>query len=240
MSMIDQSVVDSPAKRDSAKQSVPNRKIVKWVFWTVVFSSAVTTLLWVMVCVWMYSRPEFSMYTDMVDKYVLKSPVEPLEPYISYQVGELVQNGVIISLDDYLSLQSSFYGTVITILIALIGLLGAAAYFVVRHSSEDSSRTIAREISSQIAMEQMDHFVNSQKFHEILVANVKVRLGPYEADMDAKFQAIEEQNEKIGEISDRLSEQEEHIKNIAEAISKLDKEEQSDSSIRLTPPLFGE
>ena len=186
------------------------------------------------------SRPEFREYTNLVDRFLLKTPVEPLEPYMTYQVGELVQKGVIISLNDYLSLQSSFYETVITILIALIGLLGAAAYIVVKHSSEDSARTIAREIAREIATDQVDRFVSSQRFHETIVTNVKSRLEPYEMDMDEKFQAIEEQNEKIGELSDEVAQQKKHLEIVAEVVSKLDKEEQSDSSLSLTPPLTGE
>jgi hypothetical protein len=76
---------------------------------------------------------------------VLTDSTEANDRQMQKATGELSEKSTVISLKEYWGFQSSFYETVITILIAINGLIAAAAVLYIRGSSHEKAESAANE-----------------------------------------------------------------------------------------------
>lgn len=106
----------------------------------------------------------------------------------------------IISLDDFWSVQSSFYQTVIAVLIAANATLATAAFFVVRAASLDK----AREEAQGAVKEKFDVYLNSQEFHDMVNGIVADRVRSAQIDYVALSDWLQATEERVKDVKDDL------------------------------------
>ncbi|RUT76994.1 phosphohydrolase [Marinobacter sp. NP-6] len=113
-----------------------------------ILASIVTTLLLLFLflasIVWIPEPVllEFFGYERPLD---LTYSAEADDSQMKQETNELSKNSTAISLKEYWGFQSSFYETVITILIAINGLIAAAAVLYIRGSSHEKAESAANE-----------------------------------------------------------------------------------------------
>ncbi|AVX36653.1 hydrolase [Yersinia massiliensis] len=166
---------------------------------SILFSSVATFFCWVFV-LQLTMKHGFLSYLGLSNQYFLKEPNSLKDPLMLHHIGELVANGTILSLDDLWSFQSSFYQTIITVLIAINAILGAFAFFMVKHSSNAMAR--------EEAIIEVNAHMDSIKFDKSVKAVI-------EDKVERKI------NEKIASTQFDLNEQIETISEIAGDISEL-------------------
>ena len=205
------------------------------IIWTIVCTSISTLFFWLVIFQWV-SGPNFSSFSSLVDKYVLNTEPQITEPYALYMIGQLVRDGTIISLKDFWSFESNFYQSFITILIALIGVLGVAAYLVVKHSSEDTARNIARSTMR----DEISRELSSQDFHEKVSKNIKDCLEPVEIDLEDKFSnigtiadSVDGLIQQLTDVTEQNHELKNSLRHVVARLAVLDKEEEAGRELHL-------
>lgn len=186
-----------------------------------------TILFWLVIFQYI-SAPTFLKYTGLADSFILKDPPLASDAWTNYAISQMLQNGNLISLDDVWSFQSSFYQTLITFLIAINGLLGVLAFFVIRSSSDDKAEESAIK-HSRIYIESAD-FEN--RINSEVRKRVKAVQDDYNStvnDLNKALKQIEDQQAIIDKVTLEQVEIKRYIKIISKAVSNSDKEEDEGS-----------
>ncbi|WP_290705320.1 hypothetical protein [Amphritea sp.] len=109
-------------------------------------TSVFTLLFWLILFQYL-SAPTFLEYTGLSESYILKDPAYVNGPWVNFAIREMLESGTLISLDDLWSFQSSFYQTLITFLIAINGLIGILAFFVIKGASAEKAEESAEKVT---------------------------------------------------------------------------------------------
>ncbi|WP_220771071.1 hypothetical protein, partial [Shewanella sp. MBTL60-007] len=111
--------------------------------WFVVVITSVITACFCLLIVWVafqqFSAPTLLKYTGFAESFLLADPDAFSDRHDLYELGEMVKSGTLLSVDDVWSLQSSFYTTIITVLIATNALLAVFVFFFVNATSNDKA-----------------------------------------------------------------------------------------------------
>ena len=214
------------SKKSSATNGI-NKLLI--VLFTILLTSLTTILFW-LIAFHMLGSPGFLKYLGLVENYVLANPDLNLEPYATYMVGELVKNGTIVSVNDVWEFQSTFYQTVVTLLIALNALIGVFVFAVIKGGSEDAAKVVAEKT----AFKEVKIAVSNQEFYEKVDENISKKIEPYKNDLKEKFIATDFLEEEVEALKEQVEIQADHIKKISMMVSLLDKEEQTGSGFTIT------
>jgi hypothetical protein len=208
------------------------------------FGSVVTLFFWLIIFQYI-SAPSFLTYTNLVDSYILSNPKAAADPLISNKIGELVRNGTIMSIKDLWSFESSFYQTIITVLIFINALLGSVAFFVIRSSSIEQARVESRKA----AADEVNIHIKSQTFSTKVVRLIKLKVEAIKNDVDYdsntinlsadRIEILEESNKKLNDLIKGLVESNHSLKSqigiISEHISKQDMDDNEGLTLKLSP-----
>lgn len=119
----------------------------KWItFLSIVFCTLVTSFFWLFIF-YLILRPSFYSYIGFADNFVLKKPDVISDPKTLQNIGKMVTDGTLLSLDDFWSFQSNLYQTIITVLIALNGIVAAFSFLIIKNSSTAKAKEEARDIA---------------------------------------------------------------------------------------------
>jgi len=160
-----------------------------------------------------------------------------------HNIGELVSNGTLLSLDDLWSFQGTFYQTIITVLIALNAILGGFAFFMVKQSSNAKAREEAiLEVKNYIESKSFDREVKD-------ITNTKVELtvnqkiGALQLDLTSQIEIVSnlisdmeevrKREELVKMLEGECAEMKRHISILAQALSQRDVSESDGSSLTL-------
>ena len=94
--------------------------IKRKVLFIVVCTALMTSIFTVMGLWWAlqsFSAPTLLKYTGYAESFILKNPNAEVDLFTLHTLGQLVMDGTLMSLDDLWSFQSSFYQTIISVLI---------------------------------------------------------------------------------------------------------------------------
>lgn len=196
--------------------------------WKVAIVSSVLTFSFisiVVLCLFQFViSPSILQYTSYADALVIKDPVKMNNPYFLKYIGKLVIDGSLLSVEKVWSLQSGFYQTVITFLIAINGVLAAFAFIFIKNSSHDKA--------IEAAIDHTEEYIASNSFGERVSLEAEYVLDEIQADYDStvKFvdeseKRIEKQDEIIEELTNDVAELKRYISAISTKISSSDTDE---------------
>ncbi|MET1496069.1 hydrolase, partial [Yersinia enterocolitica] len=162
---------------------------------SILFSSVATIFAWVLV-LQLTMKQGFLSYIGLSSQYFLKQPNSLKDPLTLHHIGELVANGTILSLDDLWSFQSSFYQTIITVLIAINAILGAFAFFMIKHSSNAKAR--------EEAILEVKSYVESRSFDKEVKGIIYKKIEAVQLDMNSQIQLVEEMIANFEDVNSRI------------------------------------
>ncbi|MCG7491764.1 phosphohydrolase [Vibrio sp. Of14-4] len=175
-------------------------------------------LLALLVCL---PSPSLLSYLGYADSVALANADNINDPFTSYIIGELVKSGTLISLKDVWSFQTGFYQTIITVLIAINGLIAAISVIYIKSTSEEKAEEITKK------------YMHSDTFNHLLHAKVEneaeSRLRVVQSDLNATAGDFERSLGTVDEALERLQLLEtenqslrQQIKVISERVAQLD------------------
>ncbi|ESE40036.1 HD superfamily hydrolase [Shewanella decolorationis S12] len=154
------------------------------------------------------------------------------DPYISYIIGDLVKSGTLISLKDVWSFQTGFYQTIITILVAINGLIAAISVIYIKSTSEEKAEEITKKYMSG---DLFNHSLNQK-----VEAQAALQLRVVQSDYSATAETFEKSAQMVDGALERLAFLEaenqtlrQQLKVIAERVAKLDATEAEGKDYRL-------
>lgn len=167
---------------------------------TVAFCSVATILVWLVV-LHLVLEPNFFKNIAFAKDYVLKKPDQQFDPAMMHNIGEMVANGTLLSLDDFWSFQSSLYQTIITVLIALNGVIAAFSFFIIKTSSNAKAREEARVE----ARDELNKYLESTRFVDEVKRVVRNKVEANLSEIVRSFQFdLEEKTADIAEQIDAI------------------------------------
>ena len=127
----------------------------------------------------------------------------------------LIDKGVLLCPEHVLGDTMSYYGSIITVLVCIIGVMGVFAFVYVRNLSLDH----AEEKVKQFANEHAKHFFDSSAFDKDLEKRTDTIARKY---LEDQFGSILEDLENIQPISEKMGELDERIEAMESAINMQD------------------
>jgi len=208
----------------------------KWItFLSIAFCTLVTSFFWLFIF-YLVLRPSFYSYIGFADNFVLKKPDIISDPKILQNIGKMVTDGTLLSLDDFWSFQSNLYQTIITVLIALNGIVAAFSFFIIKNSSTAKAKEEARDI----AVVEVNQYVESSKFEKEIKRILYEKIEPVQFDLLAQISSIDEiklsqqeHNQSFEKLEQELDGLKRNLKLIAESISLKDTSDEDGSNFIL-------
>lgn len=153
---------------------------------------------------------------------MLKKPDIISDPKTLQNIGKMVTDGTLLSLDDFWSFQSNLYQTIITVLIALNGIVAAFSFLIIKNSSTAKAKEEARDI----AVVEVNQYVESSKFEKEIKENFIRKIEPVQFDLLSQISSIDEiklsqqeHNQSFEKLEQELDGLKRNLKLIAESIS---------------------
>lgn len=207
--------------------------------WKIIGCTSVLTAFMVVFILWgilqFLSAPTLLKYTGYADSYIVTKPDEFTDPYSLYTLGELVKAGTLMSLDDLWGFQASFYQTIITVLIAINGVLAAFAFIFIKGASRDQAIDTVVDYTQQ--------YMSGSEFSERINENVKNELQGIRSDYDETVARMDETLHMIEVVEDNQTdilalkrENEElrrYVGNLIQRLSELDESEEDGSELEI-------
>lgn len=208
----------------------------KWItFLSIAFCTLVTSFFWLFIF-YLVLRPSFYSYIGFADNFVLKKPEIISDPKILQNIGKMVTDGTLLSLDDFWSFQSNLYQTIITVLIALNGIVAAFSFLIIKNSSTAKAKEEARDI----AVVEVNQYVESSKFEKEIKRILYEKIEPVQFDLLAQISSIDEiklsqqeHNQSFEKLEQELDGLKRNLKLIAESISLKDTSDEDGSNFIL-------
>lgn len=156
---------------------------------------------------------------------MLKKPDIISDPKTLQNIGKMVTDGTLLSLDDFWSFQSNLYQTIITVLIALNGIVAAFSFLIIKNSSTAKAKEEARDI----AVVEVNQYVESSKFEKEIKKILYEKIEPVQFDLLSQISSIDEiklsqqeHNQSFEKLEQELDGLKRNLKLIAESISLKD------------------
>lgn len=176
--------------------------------------------------------PSFLSYFGYENSVTLVNADNINDPYISYIIGDLVKSGTLISLKDVWSFQTGFYQTIITILVAINGLIAAISVIYIKSTSEEKAEEITKKYMSG---DLFNHSLN-QKVEAQAALQLRVVQGDYSATAETfekSAQMVDGALERLAFLEVENQTLRQQLKVIAERVAKLDATEAEGKDYRL-------
>ncbi|UOE84270.1 hypothetical protein [Vibrio splendidus] len=201
--------------------------------------TAVFTLLLFWCALQFFSAPTILQYTGYAESFVLTEPEQFQDPDALDSLGELVRDGTLLSLDELWGFQSSFYQTIITVLIAINGLLAAFAFIFIKNSSHDKA--------IEAAVEHAQEHLTGREFDSLINDKVEVQMAGIRSDYDETASSLDNMLEQfscvvptvegnqseIEILNTKLEELQRHIGVMIHQISMLDQADEVGNDLEI-------
>ncbi|MFM2476385.1 hypothetical protein [Celerinatantimonas sp. MCCC 1A17872] len=186
------------------KQNSPTA-IWKIIVYSCLLTASATVLL-LLLALQFFSAPSLLKYTGYAHSLVLANPHKYTDPVTIFHLGEMVENGTLLSLDDLWGFQSSFYQTIITLLIALNGIIAAFSFIFIKSSSNEKS--------IEAAENKVESYVNSVSFRTLIDSSFKKITKNVRDDYNSTAQTLDEKIKIVDELLPIIYSNEENINNL--------------------------
>ncbi|MCY9802661.1 hypothetical protein OTK51_04365 [Vibrio scophthalmi] len=175
--------------------------------WFIVACTSCITAVFSLLLFWcalqFFSAPTILQYTGYADSFVLTDPEKFQDPDALNSLGKLVRDGTLLSLDELWGFQSSFYQTIITVLIAINGLLAAFAFIFIKNSSHDKA--------IEAAVEHAQEYLSGREFDNLVSEKVELKLKGIRSDYDETATSLDNMLEQFSSVVPSVEENQSDI-----------------------------
>jgi uncharacterized coiled-coil protein SlyX len=173
--------------------------------WKIVVITSSVTAFFCLIIIWgafqQFSAPTLLKYTGFAESFLLADPNAFTDKHDLYELGVMVKNGTLLSVDDVWGLQSSFYTSIITVLIATNGILAVFAFIFVRASSQDKAIDAAENYTK--------NYIASIEFTHKVDQKLEIIKSDYNSSVQDMFDNFDErlapQQREINELRNYLA-----------------------------------
>ncbi|GHW58994.1 phosphohydrolase [Vibrio cholerae] len=175
-------------------------------------------LLALLVCL---PSPSLLSYLGYADSVALANADNINDPFTSHIIGELVKSGTLISLKDVWSFQTGFYQTIITVLIAINGLIAAISVIYIKSTSEEKAEEITKKYMHS---DTFNHVLNTKVENEAesRLRVVQSDLNSTASDFERSLGTVDEALERLQLLETENQSLRQQIKVISERVAQLD------------------
>lgn len=146
--------------------------------------------------------------------------------------GESLRKSTVISLKEYWEFQSSFYETIITVLIAINGLIAAAAILYIRGSSHEKAESAANEyLEGPLFKYILDDLISSRWDGQLYSAQADIN--NIIKDLEHYPETIERLRKNHENLQSENKELKQQIRVIAERIASSDTSDNEGSAFQI-------
>jgi len=183
-----------------------------------------------------FSAPSILKYTGYADSFVIKKPNAEVDLFTLHMLGELVMNGTLMSIDDLWSFQSSFYQTIVSVLIAINAILAVFAFVFVKISSHDKAVDSAIE-HTQKYIDSLEFKQDVNKASESILEETKngfeSTAEEFSKNSDLLFASNQDHLDKITYMEKEQAEMKRQLHIMASKIAENDKSEKDGQTLEL-------
>lgn len=175
-------------------------------------------LLALLVCL---PSPSLLSYLGYADSVALANADNINDPFTSHIIGDLVKSGTLISLKDVWSFQTGFYQTIITVLIAINGLIAAISVIYIKSTSEEKAEEITKK---HMHSDTFNHVLNAKVENEAesRLRIVQSDLNATAGDFERSLGTVDEALERLQLLETENQSLRQQIKVISERVAQLD------------------
>ncbi len=144
-----------------------------------------------------------------------------IKDYEKDVLSSLIAKNKVMTVENLWSFQSGYYQTIISFLIAIIGILGVIAFFYIKASSSEKAKDSAFKYAHD--------YVESAQFKKIVEDYINEEIHQIKSDYDETITKIDEMLETLSQnrnqfyaLSVDIDELRNHISIIGKRVSKLD------------------
>ena len=120
-------------------------------------------------------------------------------------IVDLVQKGALISSSDLLSNMTSFYSTVIQLLIAIFFVFGSLSFFAIRAHSRSQIEEVANELVSKSTLNHFGSVKFQQEVRERIDSTLQIALEDIETRLEpVGAERIDELEKRLRELRDQV------------------------------------
>jgi hypothetical protein len=181
-----------------------------------------------MVIIQLISIPSFLDSSDLQNALVLQATNDALNPDQSQAIAELLKNRTLLTLDDVWGFQSSFYQTIIGILLGLLALISAFAVIYIRSNSLEK------------AEEYAEKYLKGGEFNSLINKKTEETLQHTRHDFDESVKNFDHAAQEYLDLKfslDRIENSQSDIKRnitiVSRRLSKIDHEEDTGKELNL-------
>lgn len=189
-----------------------------------VLIAVLTTLVFVLAIFQLFSVPSLLGQYGLSKTLLMQGDLSNLELYQGYVVSELIKDKTILTLDDVWGFQSSFYQTIIGLLIALLGLLATFSVLYIRANSEEKAQEYAEKYLKS------EGFINAVR--DVVTNESDLKLDEIKSEFNSSLVKVEEFIENldavdsdIASLKSNINDQIRALSIVSRKVSKLDQTE---------------
>ena len=195
----------------------------KWTFFSsTLLGSILCTLLGL---VFILAIILYSPLTEILthhSSFVLMRPYTELDQYEQVLVSRMIREKTILSAETLWSLQSSFYQTIVSVLIALNAAILAIAFFIIRTSSKEEAK---REASAKF-----DEYIAGRDFSSLVKKFARKEIDKINSTYGDLLDQSDQLKRRLDAHDTELDYLDEDIEHISKKLSLLDSSEDSHDS----------
>lgn len=184
-----------------------------------VASFLATIIFWIFFISFIFG-PDYFIERSYPGKYVIASS-EAISSNANCfgEIGHLVSKGIIVDVKEIWAFQGGYYGTLISVLIAAIGTLGAVAFVYIKSISLEK----LEEAADKSAKDATLKITSSFDFLDRIFTKMDDKIDEFGEENGLIMKQLEE---NVGKVVDRL-------KLVEAEISKIDRSENAGSDLEI-------
>lgn len=211
-----------------------SRQVTKSLFlWTIFLGSFTGAIGFLAICAVWLGGPFTDQFLN-AHGVVATPPPEVLTAKQLFLMNDLVENGTIVRTDEIISTLVSYYESVITVLVSVLGVLGVLAFMYVKAVSIEHAE---REVGL-ITEKKMSSYLESLKFNDLISNRAREHVIVEIKDEKDLLESYLDDLETYRESRDKLEEKQKAILKrlevIEDKIATKDETEQTDGETEIT------
>lgn len=208
-----------------------NGRSAPWTLFLLLIGSALGAFAFLLLFTFWQGSPITSSLIEAHGAIIVKPQNTLSEQHIA-QMNELMRGGTVLTADQFLDHTTSFYETLITVLVTLLGLVAGTAYMYIKSVSADT----ASEQAKKYSLESFETDKFRLKIDEKLAPHIENLSDAF--DTQAALQHLEKISDDLPSLKIKIEALEQQIKAISNKIAKSDlSEEQIPATTLLEEPL---
>ncbi len=200
-----------------------------YIFYLTVFLGCFLGTLLFLFCFFVIFSTSFQESISSINGVFFGTSKQSLSPSERFHLIELIDNGHVIRAESIISDLSSYYESVINILVTLVGILGVIAFMYVKAFSTEK----AEEASKMAAEKTATTYLESKRFNDENIKYIDESLKSVKSSLKQLYEDSTSKFEDIDDIETKFNELIMRIENIESKLAESDDADEEGEEMNL-------